>query len=466
MKTVVTLLFFAWNLAVCLGQGGDFKKGVIIDSLALKDAPNETYALYLPNSYKANQLSPIVFIFDPSGRARNGIGHFVKAAEKYGYVLVCSNNTKNGPHNVNFDYANNLFQHVFTNFNIDNQRIYTAGFSGGSRLAMAIAVLTKRMQGVIACGSGFPGNVAPVASESFSYAGIVGNRDMNYLEMNNNKALLNALQVSNELFVYDFGHAWPSQDQLVVAFDWLQLEAFKKGLVSLDESEIVAQYLTALNEQETETEDRDLIRKYAKYQRILKTFAPYLSLDSIVEKAKNLKASKEFVKQQRSYKAAIARESELSGELTQKFLKDVEKPASKTAIWQRTISKLSKKIEKTEDLFEKRMLQRVVRQISVTSYETAFSRQSTLSLEQLMFCYEVWIFTAPQNPYGYFIQMRNAMKKGDEDLALEYLSRLVDTGYSNLEALENFQDITPLQSKERYKAIIKRLQNNGVKKQL
>ena len=38
---------------------------------------------------------------------------------------------------------------MFSDFNIDSKRIYTAGFSGGSRLASAIAVLTDQIQGVI-----------------------------------------------------------------------------------------------------------------------------------------------------------------------------------------------------------------------------------------------------------------------------------------------------------------------------
>ena len=138
---------------------------------------------------------------------------------------------------------------------------------------------------------------------------------------------------------------------------------------------------------------------------------------------------------------AIAEETEMSEHLTQKLLNDIESPAPKTASWQRTIEKLRKKIEKTEDLYEKLMLQRIVRQISVTAYETAFSRQQSLNLDQLMFCYDVWIFTTPQNPYGYFIQMQNAMKKNDKDLALEYLKRLVDTGYKDINTIKNFLQI-------------------------
>ena len=86
--------------------------------------------------------SAIIFIFDPSGTAINGINAFKAGAEKFGYILVCSNNSKNGPYQMNFDLTNRLFNHIFSEFNIAENRIYTAGFSGGSRLACTVAVLT------------------------------------------------------------------------------------------------------------------------------------------------------------------------------------------------------------------------------------------------------------------------------------------------------------------------------------
>ena len=119
-----------------------YEKSVLIDSIPVSNAVEETFALYLPEAYDAQVLSPILFIFEPAGRGKVGINAFIEAAEAYNYILVCSNNARNGPYDRNFAIASRLFTHVFSRFNIKEKGIYLAGFSGGSRLASSIAALT------------------------------------------------------------------------------------------------------------------------------------------------------------------------------------------------------------------------------------------------------------------------------------------------------------------------------------
>ena len=461
MRAVFVLTLLCGILCPSIAQTDDYELGVVIDSVRVSGAEKETFALYLPSSYRPEVLSPIVFIFHPGGSGSNAVSLFVKAAEKYGYVLVCSNNNKNGPQQQNFDYANRLFEHIFSNFNIDNNRIYTAGFSGGSRLATAIAVLTKRIQGVIACGSGFPGNVAPVGIENFSYAGIVGDRDMNYMEMKNNKKLLSALGVSNELFTYGIAHQWPTQDQLLVAFDWLQSEAHKKGLVELDRSELVELYQQALKRAELNYDPQNLIRLNERYERAANNFSSFFSVDSIVQKARALRATEAFKTQQRQYTEVLIKEQELADTYTQKLLEEIEKSKPNAQPWEKRISKILKQIEETLDHFEKRMFQRIIAQLAVTSYEAAYSRSDSLTLQQLMFCFDVWIYTAPERPYSYFVQMRNAMTIPDHKLTFNYLERLIASGYKDYRSIANFEPLDPLRNSAEYQEIIQRIKNDN-----
>src|SRR3569623_1264840 len=43
-------------------------KGKILDSLACKNAGDQTYALYLPSSYSSNKSYPCIYFFDAHGR--------------------------------------------------------------------------------------------------------------------------------------------------------------------------------------------------------------------------------------------------------------------------------------------------------------------------------------------------------------------------------------------------------------
>jgi len=157
MRKYWTYLFFA-VLNVGLAQETLWPKGVILDSIAVGTETSETFALYLPQQFDQTKPHPIVFIFDPSGNGKRGILPFAASAEKYGYILVCSNASRNGPFAENLRIAEDLFERLFSLFSVNEKRIYTAGFSGGSRLASTIAVLGKTIQGVIACGAGFAPN--------------------------------------------------------------------------------------------------------------------------------------------------------------------------------------------------------------------------------------------------------------------------------------------------------------------
>ena len=57
--------------------------------------------------YEPEKPSPAIFIFEPMARGKIGIQPFISAAEQYGYILICSNNSKNGPYDLNLTLTNN-----------------------------------------------------------------------------------------------------------------------------------------------------------------------------------------------------------------------------------------------------------------------------------------------------------------------------------------------------------------------
>ncbi|MGB5461843.1 MAG: hypothetical protein WBM92_00620, partial [Aureibaculum sp.] len=124
MKEVIYLLLFCCYFSA-FSQKDKFNKGEIIDSVLVSANSNESYALYLPIQINLSEFSPIIFIYEPMGRGGNGIHPFIKTADTYGYILVCSNNSKNGPYEQNFEIANRLFSKIFSVFNIHKNRIYT-----------------------------------------------------------------------------------------------------------------------------------------------------------------------------------------------------------------------------------------------------------------------------------------------------------------------------------------------------
>ena len=200
-KTFLNLFIFLISICSYSQEKQLLPKGVIVDSVKIANTDNESYAVYLPSRYRREVPSAIVFIFDPGGRGKVGIEPFILAAETYKYILVCSNNSKNGPTDINLEIANRLFESVSTEFNLNPSELYISGFSGGARLASSIAVNSVAFQGVIACGASFNEmDKFSLQDASFSYVGMVGDTDMNYQEMIQNEEWLNKKGVPEDAF--------------------------------------------------------------------------------------------------------------------------------------------------------------------------------------------------------------------------------------------------------------------------
>ena len=71
-------------------------KGQIVDKVVCAKSPEQSYALYLPSTYDAARKWPILYAFDPGARGRLPVAQFKDAAEKYGWIVVGSNNSRNG----------------------------------------------------------------------------------------------------------------------------------------------------------------------------------------------------------------------------------------------------------------------------------------------------------------------------------------------------------------------------------
>jgi len=51
----------------------------------------------LPSYYGPEKQWPIIYIFEHAARGRLPVGIFKKTAEEFGYILMASNNSRNGP---------------------------------------------------------------------------------------------------------------------------------------------------------------------------------------------------------------------------------------------------------------------------------------------------------------------------------------------------------------------------------
>ena len=98
---------------------------------------------------------------------------------------------------------------VSAHFSVDHHRVYTAGVSGGARMATALA-LSGLVKGVIACSAGFPEPDRVPAKIAFGFFGTAGTEDFNYREMRKLDQVLGERGMVHRLVVFDGGHEWAS----------------------------------------------------------------------------------------------------------------------------------------------------------------------------------------------------------------------------------------------------------------
>jgi len=138
-----------------------------------------SYFLYLPMSLRKGVKHPVLFVMNPGGGSQGDPDRYRAGAERNRWIIAVSKQSKNG-----FDGSqkavDSMIEHVTTKLPIDRKRMYTSGFSGGSRMAFATAGIHKEIAGVIPCGAG--GNVGSTKQVVY---GLCGSNCFNRTDMAN-----------------------------------------------------------------------------------------------------------------------------------------------------------------------------------------------------------------------------------------------------------------------------------------
>src|SRR5882724_8139906 len=123
--------------------GSTLPVGTVILSVTCDSNPKQTYALYLPSTITNSRKWPIIYVFDPGARGAAAVETVRTAAEKFGYIVAASNNSHNGPLGGTTEAAQAVWRDTHSKLPVDEHRRYTAGMSGGARVATGLALNCK-----------------------------------------------------------------------------------------------------------------------------------------------------------------------------------------------------------------------------------------------------------------------------------------------------------------------------------
>ena len=240
-RTILTIVCLGLGYGSALAQvaPSPFPTGKVIPKVVCSTDSHQSYALYLPSVFSATRKWPILYLFDPLARGEVAVEAARAAAEKFGYIVVASNNSRNGPMADSTAAANAVWRDTQERFPVEEQRRYLAGMSGGARLATAIALSCGGCAaGVIANAAGFPIDKAPQRNMKFAYFGAVGNADFNYGEFVELRKKLEEAGAQYRIRIFDGQHGWAPPEVWLEALNWMDMRAMAAGVLPRDPARI------------------------------------------------------------------------------------------------------------------------------------------------------------------------------------------------------------------------------------
>jgi dienelactone hydrolase len=267
-------------------------KGVVIPRVVCVGNPEQSYALYLPSNYSPERKWPALYVFDPVARGSVPVTLAKDAAEKFGYIVMGSNNSRNGPTEPSAVAANAILNDSHRRFTIDDRRVYFAGFSGGARIATSLALACGDCAaGVISSGAGFPVGQSPSAQTHFSYFASIGMSDFNYPEAVELAQKLDQLGLPHRLRRFQGSHEWAPAEIWSEALAWMNLQAMRQDRLARDPEFISQQFESETQRAEELEKGGDIYGAWQEYRAVAGDFAGLRDVASITKHAEELSNS-------------------------------------------------------------------------------------------------------------------------------------------------------------------------------
>jgi dienelactone hydrolase len=426
-----------------------------VETVTCKADPEQSYALFLPPGYTPEKKWPILYAFDPLARGALPVNLFKAAAARFGFIVVGSNNSRNGI-DVNA-IIKTLWADTHERFSIDQRRVYTTGFSGGARIASGVALgYPGAVAGVIAASGGLPSSAKLSPSNQFVFFGTAGTEDFNFPEMQQLKRKLDEIGITNRLAVFAGGHDWPPAEICIEAVGWLETQAMKSGSRAKDEQlidERLSLQTKAAREYET---TKNIYDAYLGYEALVMEFKGLRDTSEFTSLADLLRSSKEVRAGIKSERAEEESQANLSAKLQSLItgLQAAEEYPQALAELSSNLSDLAKKADGSSNTSERRVAKRVLQSLVVRVYEDAFALKLRKNYASIPAKLELLTIISPKDPRVFYDLAGAYARLRNKNKAKAALIRAIELGFSDFARIEQNEDFAILRDDADYQRLI------------
>ena len=436
--------------------------GQIVDSVPCAGDPTQDYAIYLPSTYTSTKAWPIIYTFDPLGFGKGPVKLYKDIAEKYGYIIVASNQSRNFQTSVASKAARAVWDDTHSRLTLDSRRIYMMGFSGGARVAtmMAIRCQACAVAGVISHGAGYP--FPPSNNEHFAYFAFVGDKDFNWSEAIELKRKKEEWNAPYHLKVFDGEHQWAPPAIFEEAIEWLQLKAMQAGVVAPDPSFLDSLFAKTQKNAQNAAQQKDAIAQSEAYRTLAADFAGLKDVTEFQAKLTALKDSAEYKQALRKEQQAIDQQRDITQELSSKFAQagdaDVDDQLSLREAIVKGMTQLKYNADHGRNQETRLIMTRSFNDLWAQGIEAGQDELETKKqFGKAEFYFQLMRTVSPDDPWPVLLLAESRAVRGDKKHALKDLRDAVKLGLKNPDFIRENANLQNLNSDPEFQQIIAEL---------
>ncbi len=432
-KWLLGLAFILFVFSSCTKQEkkSQVYNGLQTGQIELVKATRDTtqsYLLYLPYDYKNQGNLPIIWAFDAHADAQKMMDWLLPYAEKYDYIVVVSRNFRNNVPNLDY-ILSTLFQDVSQKVKFNQQRQYTAGFSGGARIAYYLGAMDTKYQGTAMLSAGIT-QLQLVKNKGLGVIMFAGWEDFNLTEVRGTGLdLARQYGFPYVAFYFDGGHEYPPHYMSELVYLWFDALAAKKGQVKHTRA-IASRIRSYMDSLIAATSDP--MKKYDLYSAEIQMLKGMTNTESIEKAQKELEQSGQFEQTVKLVVNFFNLESMLKPQYYKAlFTRD-------TAWWAHEINSYRQKLKQDTSLYRRYFYKRMLSYLSIMCYSVSSQLLQQGQLDKAGKVLTIYQMVDPQNPDVYLFRSCYWLSKGDFERGKEYFNKSQKLGFAEPDRLTQY----------------------------
>ena len=437
-RLALGLIITAAGPAMAAGSESLAAIGGIQDSVICRADASQSYALYVPVACNG-KACPIIYFFDPHGDGGHPLRKYKVLADRYGFILAGSNNSKNGN---DWGMADRIWQAMSADtrsrLSIVGAREYLCGFSGGAKVAGYVAIQHPGVRGICAGGAGLPEGVSP-GEFDFSLTMLAGEGDMNMTDLVSLNAAMDRTRTHHRLLLFDGIHEWAPESVMDLVFGGWVLDAMKAGLQPKD-GDFITRYAGKCKTRVDAMQAKGDLVRAEQESKFAYAMLEGLGADGnwFRDKMNSIDAGQEYRRQLGARQQLLQTEQSMKNEYMQDFQRGDRK------FWEQVVADLRVKAKGTSA--EAGMHQRLLAFLSLAFYSLSnrmIQGGQNQQARQFVGFYEI---ADPTNSEAWYFSAVLDAREGKRSAVDKDLLQAIQCGFRDMRRLRQqpeFQQLSP-----------------------